>query len=267
MAVARRDERPDYYLKLSEGGFRPWVISVRWPSSSSPGLTGYRRIRDRAHEMGAYGKGQAAYVLGHLLGYLDQSRATIGGKVLANKSGQFMHLCGHSFGGRFLCEAVQWATSPRGRSVLGWSDSVDPRRPFTVDSVLIFQMAVPCDALQESFPSLLPSDGFDHSAPIRGPIVLTHSKYDRAAGIWHRRAEGRPGIGYSGVTHAPTYVHRIGMLSTDRAYTLADLDHRVVNVDASSVFRHRRLSFAGAHSDIIHPESAHLLLSLAELSR
>jgi hypothetical protein len=53
-------------------------------------------------------------------------------------------------------------------------------------------------------------------------------------------------------------------------YRLSALDHRLVNVDASVRFRgsaRTRLAPAGAHSDFDHPESAHLLLSLAALSR
>ncbi|MFF3344334.1 hypothetical protein [Streptomyces sp. NPDC002779] len=41
------------------------------------------------------------------------------------------------------------------------------------------------------------------------------------------------------------------------------LDHRFVSVDASDVFVRRR-GWSGAHSDHVRPESAHLLLSLAD---
>lgn len=266
-ALQQRAARPDYYLDLSRDGFRPWLVSVRWPSSSRSSLSGYRRIRDRAHEMGAEGQGQAAYVISHLLGYLDQNRITPGSHLLKNRFGQFLHLCGHSFGGRFLCEAVQWAASQKSADLLSWSVGTDPQRPFTVDSLLVFQMAAPRDALEEIFPALLPGPGRDRWAPLCGPIVLTHSRYDRATGIWHRQAEGSAGIGFAGARRAPTDVHRIQLLPLNRAYAMEDLDHRIVNVDASWLFRRGRLSFAGAHSDINYPESAHLLLSLADLSR
>lgn len=267
MAMERLRERPDFYPILFRKGYRPWVISVRWPSSSRPSLGGYRLIRDRAHEMGAQGRGQAAFVLAHLLGYLDNHRDAPGPDLLANRSGQFLHLYGHSFGGRFLCEAVQWAATPQGPELLGWSSGVNSQHPFTVDSVLIFQMAAPRNSLATTFPALLPSHDAETHAPICGPIVLTYSRYDRAAGMWHRRAEGERGIGHSGAGLAPAYVHNIELFPVSHAYTLVDLDHRLVNIDASRVFRRGRLKFAGAHSDINHHESAHLLLSLAELSR
>ncbi|WP_244207244.1 hypothetical protein [Streptomyces swartbergensis] len=66
-----------------------------------------------------------------------------------------LHLVGYSFGGRFLCEAVQRAAERP--AVLGWS-----------------------------------------TPPLRGPLVLTHSRWDRATGFWHLRAEKAPGIGHSG---------------------------------------------------------------------
>jgi hypothetical protein len=53
-------------------------------------------------------------------------------------------------------------------------------------------------------------------------------------------------------------------------YRFSTLDHRLVSVDASGRLRgsaRTRLAPAGAHSDFDHAESAHLLLSLATLSR
>lgn len=267
MAVRQHEAQRGNYRALDESGYRPWVVAVCWPSHSSRSPWGYRKIRDRAHEMGVQGKGEAALVLAHLLGYLDEKRAPFGPPVIGTLTGQFLHLCGHSFGGRFLCEAVQWAAhSSRGPGLLGWSYDVNPQQPFTVDSLLVFQMAAPRDAFAEVFPALFPVEGRNGRAPLAGPIVLTHSRYDRANGIWHRRAEGSLGIGHSGARRAPAYVHNVPMLALDRSYTMADLDHRIVNVDASWRFKKGNL-FSGAHSDIAHPESVHLLLSLAALSR
>ncbi|MFE9855284.1 hypothetical protein [Streptomyces sp. NPDC005780] len=262
---------PALYPRLT-AGYRPWCVVVRWPSSSSPSLAGYRRIRDRAHAMSATGSGHAPYVLAHLLGYLDTARTNPGEPaVLANRHGQYLHLVGHSFGGRFLCEAVQHAAEqPLGPRVLGWSTKTDRRRPFTVDSALIFQMAAPRDAFDRHFPSLFPGGGRP-GAPLRGPLVLTHSRWDRATGFWHLRAEGAPGIGHSGTGAAPVAQFTIRILDTGVAYPQRALDHRIVNVDAGSVYRGGTklgwLSFAGAHSDFRHSESSHLLLTLAEHSR
>lgn len=259
LMAEQRARRPSFYPRLGE--FRPWGVVVRWPSSSLPSLSGYRTIRDRAHRMGARGEGHAAFVIAHLLGYLDRERTAPGPEVLANDRGQYLHLVGHSFGGRFLCEAVQWAAEPRGPAVLGWSTAADARRPFTVDSLLVFQMAAPRDCFTRTFTGLVPD------APLRGPVVLTHSRHDRATGFWHLRAEGGPGIGHCGADGAPARVHSTRLLTCTLPYRKEDLDHRLVNVDAGWRFRSGRLNPSGAHSDFQHPESAHLMLSLADLSR
>ncbi|MGW2291456.1 hypothetical protein [Streptomyces phaeochromogenes] len=237
--------------------WRPWTVLVRWPSRSLPSLGGYRRIRDRAHAMGT-GNGHAARVIGRLLGYLHTRRGDpAAAPVLANREGQYLHLVGHSFGCRFLCEAVQWAADAP--VTLGWSTPEPPGRPFTVDSMLLLQMAAPRDAFATTFPALA-------EAPLRGPVVATYSQHDRATGFWHLRAEKRAGVGYAGIGTAPAPVSSIRMRRADEAYGRDTLDHRFVSVDASDVFV-RGNGPAGAHSDHLRPESAHLLLSLADHSR
>ncbi|MEU4653270.1 hypothetical protein AB0G32_04870 [Streptomyces sp. NPDC023723] len=266
-ALELREAAPARYPGLADG-YRPWCVVVRWPSSSLPTLRGYRRIRDRAHAMSAEGAGHAPYVIGHLLGYLDSERVDpAASPVLANRHGQYLHLMGHSFGGRFLCEAVQRAAERP--PVLSWSTPYDARRPFTVDSTLVFQMAAPRDALVRHFETLFPH-GARAGAPLRGPLVLTHSRWDRATGFWHLRAERTRGIGHSGAATAPVPPFATKLLPTGQAYDPSELDHRVVNVDADWLYRggvRTRLLPAGAHSDFQRPESAHLMLSLAALSR
>ncbi|MGP2437957.1 hypothetical protein [Streptomyces sp. JW3] len=236
--------------------WRPWTVLVRWPSRSLYSFGGYRRIRDRAHAMST--EGHAAKVIGRLLGYLDRHRADPAAPpVLANRDGQYLHLIGHSFGCRFLCEAVQWAADEP--LTLGWSAPEPAGRPFTVDSMLLLQMAAPRDAFTTTFTAL-------GEAPLRGPVVATYSQHDRATGFWHLRAEKTAGIGHAGIGTAPAPVSTIRMLPPGEPYPLAILDHRFVSVDASDVFVHGN-GFAGAHSDHLRSESAHLLLSLAEHSR
>ncbi|MGW0334612.1 hypothetical protein ACWD0J_22545 [Streptomyces sp. NPDC003011] len=233
--------------------WRPWTVLVRWPSRSLPSLGGYRRIRDRAHAMST--RGHAARVIGRLLGYLDAHRGDPAAPpVLANHAGQYLHLVGHSFGCRLLCEAVQWAADEE-PVTLGWSTPGPPGRPFTVDSMLLLQMAAPRDAFATTFTALA-------GAPLRGPVVATYSRHDRATGFWHLRAERRAGIGYAGIGTAPAPVSAIRMLPPAQPYPRAALDHRFVSVDASDVFVRGR-GPAGAHSDHLRAESAHLLLSLA----
>ncbi|MEV7883090.1 hypothetical protein ACWD3I_11825 [Streptomyces sp. NPDC002817] len=202
--------------------------------------------------------GHASRVIGRLLGCLDAHRADpASAPVLADRDGQYLHLVGHSFGCRFLCEAVQWAADEP--DTLGWSTPEPPGRPFTVDSMLLLQMAAPRDAFAATFTAL-------GEAPLRGPVAATYSQHDRATGFWHLRAEKHAGIGYAGIGTAPAPVSAIRMLPTGEPYPLASLDHRFVSVDASDVFVHGH-GPAGAHSDHVRPESAHLLLSLADHSR
>lgn len=151
--------------------------------------------------MSAEGKGHAPYVIGHLPGYLDGGRGDPKAPaVLAGRTGQFLHLMGHSFGGRFLCEAVQRAAEPP--SVLGWSTPHDPRGPFTADSMLIFQMAAPRDAFTTHFETSSPRT----TAP--GAPCAARSPLPAPAGT-ARRATGTcapsrpPGIGRSGASAAP----------------------------------------------------------------
>ncbi|MFI7408851.1 hypothetical protein ACIBU0_09320 [Streptomyces sp. NPDC049627] len=237
--------------------WRPWTVLIRWPSRSLPSLGGYRRIRDRAHAMSR--DGHASRVIGRLLGYLDARRSDPAAPpVLANRAGQYLHLLGHSFGCRLLCEAVQWAADEEPLT-LGWSTPKPHGRPFTVDSMLLLQMAAPRDAFAATFTALA-------EAPLRGPVVATYSQRDRATGFWHLRAERRAGIGYAGIGTAPAPVSAIRMRPPGEPYPLTVLDHRFVSVDASDVFV-RGSGPAGAHSDHLRPETAHLLLSLADHCR
>ncbi|MFI2208798.1 hypothetical protein [Streptomyces sp. NPDC020141] len=239
--------------------FAPWTVLVRWPSRSGPLLGGYRRIRDRAHALST-GEGHAARVIGQLLGALDDGRADpAAAPVLANRGGQYLHLVGHSFGCRVLCEAVQWAAGDRPGRTLGWSRPGPAGRPFTVDSMLLLQMAAPRDAFDTVFTALA-------RAPLRGPVVATYAERDRATGLWHRIAEKQRGIGGAGIGPAPEPVSAIRMRPPGDAYPKEALDHWFVSVDAGAVFVAGR-GPAGSHSDHLRPETAHLLLSLADHSR
>jgi hypothetical protein len=236
--------------------WRPWAVLLCWPSGKRRGMGQYRKMRDRAHDLST--DGHAGQVIGQLLGYLDALRADPAApEVLANREGQHLHLVGHSLGCRVLCEAVGWATE--GPPTLGWSTPRPPDRPFTADSMLLFQMAAPRDAFETVFTEL-------DEAPVHGPVVATWALADRATGFWHVRAEKQPGVGYAGIGTAPAPVSGIRMRGPDEPYPHDVLDHRFVSVDASKVFVRRR-GWSGAHSDHVRPESAHLLLSLADHAR
>jgi hypothetical protein len=84
--------------------------------------------------------------------------------------------------------------------------------------------------------------------------------------MWHRLAEKRVGIGNQGIGTAPHPVFGIRMHAPADPYDTGVLDHWFVSVDAGAVFTRGR-GPAGAHSDHLRPESAHLLLTLADYSR
>ncbi|AEV84041.1 hypothetical protein ACWT_3019 [Actinoplanes sp. SE50] len=245
-------------LPGAAGPFVPWFIGVQWPSSSAPTPGGYQRIRERAHAVST--GGHAAFVLGQLLGYLDEQRdrPRRGADRLTNAAGQYVHCVGHSFGGRFLGEAIRRAAD-RPAGTLGWDHR--SRHPFGVDTYLAFQMAAPPDIFDGRLAGIL-TDGVVH-----GRIVLTYSRLDHANAIWHRAMERRPGIGAVGATAPAGLVSTIPLHRPGDPYHRADFATPIVNVDASPVFTRPRLSVTGAHSDYWHAHSIHLLLSLAALAR
>ncbi|MER5754914.1 hypothetical protein [Streptomyces sp. NPDC002088] len=254
LAAVQYEQHREVYPELPE--WQPWTVVVCWPSLTRRTPGAYRRVRDSAHILST--RGHAARVVGRLLGYLDSRRGDPAAPpVLANRDGQYLHLVGHSFGCRVLCEAVQWAADEP--VTLGWSTPRPPDRPFTVDSMLLFQMAAPRDAFTGLFTALA-------EAPLHGPVVATYSRHDLATGIWHWGAEQRVGVGRAGIGATPSPVSGIRMRGVADPYPHTDLDHRFVSVDAGDVFVDRR-GWSGAHSDHVRPESAHLLLSLADHSR
>ncbi|GAA3208502.1 alpha/beta hydrolase [Dactylosporangium siamense] len=243
-------EDPARYPALD--GFRPYFFSVQWPSQSLPTTAGYRKIRDRAHAMTT--TGDAAHVMAGLLGLLDHTRTSpYRPDTLRTAGGQFLHCVGHSFGCRLLGEAIRAAASPDQR-VLAWPWTSAHR--FAVDSFTGLQMAARTDVFQHRFRSLV-----DGSAPIVGPVALTVSPHDRALSLWHQLPEGEPGLGARGALDARSVpLHRL-----DEPYTTDEFG-KVTNVDAAWRFN-RGPAALGAHSDIWYPETIHLLLSLAALSR
>lgn len=256
LVASTHSSAPARYPGLT--GFAPQYIAVRWPSRSSPLPGGYRKIRDRARAM--TDRGAAATVLATLLGYVNDQRRppSSGPDVLRTRGGQYLHCVGHSFGGRFLGYAIARAAAPPPTLAWPWHDH---RYPYVVDSLLVFQMAMPRGAFGAELKPLLTD------APINGPIVLTHSRHDRALGFWHKIAEKGPGIGYCGAEAPPELVKSVCLHEVPAAYTQAELTSRIVNVDATWRYAAHRVSPPGSHSDYFHAESAHLLLSLADFSR
>ncbi len=258
---------PLRYPRLSP--FVPAYLVVRWPSQSNILLNGYKKIRDRAMQLTE--NGDAQFFLASLLGYLDQKNQRSGehgSKTLKAAGGFYVHCIGHSFGGRFLTAAVNAAAEPQlrtltlmnsvslgGRLVLAASD---PQKfKFTVDSMLVLQMAAPCSKFAPQLSKLI------QDAPFRGPLVTTFSDSDKANCTWHKRIEGEKGIGCSGTAEPNHDIATIKLAELPYDYTTQDFSKAIVNVDASHIFNESSfMQPQGAHSDFFYEESIHLLLSL-----
>lgn len=263
------------YTELRKN-FVPAFVLIHWPSESAGDLNGFQLIRDRAAELTT--SGYAEFFLASLLGYLDFEKTAAGGpsnKLLRARGGFYVHCVGHSFGGRFLTAAVRAARAPESpktlallekatrmadRTLLGVETS---SFEFSVDNLLIFQMAAP----ESRFATELDSLTDVQSSGLCGPVVLTYSKSDLALQVWHTAAEWEMGIGYSGAKEPINKISRATLLPVEQQYKPSDFcPGRVVNVDASTIFTDKAFP-SGSHSDIWYRESMHLLLSLAEFSR
>jgi hypothetical protein len=252
--------------------FSPFFISVRWPSLSSPGPLGYRCIRNRASKLTEHG--EAEFFLACLLGYIGSQESSSNwreSKVLVSRYGFFVHCVGHSFGGRFLTAAIRAAATPTPKtlSMLSSTDVAGQRIlsagangfDFTVDTLTIFQMAAPSVRFGKKLLDLV-----EHS-PLKGPILLTHSTYDRANCLWHRLMELQRGIGCSGAVEPKQYIRSSKLHAINETYETSLLERGITNVDANQYYVRGGWSFAGAHGDFLYEESIHLLLSAVNHAR
>ncbi|PTH85163.1 serine-threonine protein kinase [Streptomyces sp. A244] len=219
---------------------------------------------DGAHEL----LRQATY-------YAMKRRAgTVGERGLGRVVGQLaraapgvrVHLVGHSFGARLVSFALRGL----------------PEGVRTVKSVTLLQGAFSHYAFAARLPHDARAGGVLQGQQNRvdGPLVCCHSRHDAALGTMYPLASRMAGdsrsaaepvvgrvlgakwgaMGYDGVQAVPG----------TRAYTLARaLKAKLpasgcVNVDAAAVVR-RGGPPAGAHSDILHPELARLVLAAGRI--
>ena len=134
--------------------------------------------------------------------------------------------------------------------------------PYTVDDLLVFQMASRPADFGGRYSRLLTA------APIRGPVVLTFSRADRALTLWHRFAEGTAGLGARGATAPQDAIQQVRLPKLGEQLIIRPERGRIVNVDSTWRFKHGRFSrLEGAHSDIWYPESANLILALVDQAR
>ena len=251
----------DYYPELSV--FKPAFLALHWPSVSSFLPSGYNKIKRRASALTK--TGEAEFALSSILGYLEEAkgfeRPSKG--VLKSKYSFYVHCVGHSFGGRFLTAAIEQAgfpLSPRSGTLrLGDRDRANGYR-YSIDSILVFQMAAPCARFGGRLEKLV------NSSPLGGPLVLTHSHHDHANCVWHRATEfGQSAIGCRGASEPHSLIHGITLRRESDPYTAGDFSTaKIVNVDAAWLYKGKPLDPVGAHSDFWHHESMHLVLSLTE---
>jgi hypothetical protein len=243
------------YPRLSD--IVPAFVAVHWPSNSTPGLLGYKKIRNRAKQMTT--NGEAEFFVASLLGYLDEGNERASDrKVLLARDGYYVHCIGHSFGGRFLTAAIQAAATPTGRArkILDAAHR-ETGFAFNVDSLCVLQMAAGANSFGTEFSSLL------SSGPLCGPIVLTYSTADRALCTWHTVGELEAGIGCNGATAPKGRIGSVALRPVDSRYSASDFSKDITNVDASQIFTEGGWT-EGGHSDFWHTQTLHLIASMVE---
>jgi len=174
------------------------------------------------------------------------------------------HLMGHSFGCIVVSATV--AGAPGGEKL-----------PRPVDSLFLVQGALSLWSYCPDIPMAHGTAGYFNrtlkEGLVRGPIVTTRSRFDSAVGKLYPTAvklkdqfvlaDELPKFGGIGTFGA----QGLGTLAVDREMGAADIDYgfqngRVYNLDANGVIKNGG-GFSGAHSDIAHPEVAHVMWQAA----
>jgi hypothetical protein len=169
------------------------------------------------------------------------------------------HLMGHSFGCIVVSATV--AGAPNGEKL-----------PRPVDSLFLVQGALSLWSYSGDIPMAHGTAGYFNrtlkEGLVRGPIVTTRSRFDSAVGKLYPTAaqlkdqfvlaDELPKFGGIGTYGA----QGLGALAVDREMGPADTNYgfqpgRVYNLDANGVIKNGG-GFSGAHSDIAHPEVAHV---------
>ena len=180
------------------------------------------------------------------------------------------HLMGHSFGCIVVSAAI---AGPLGQG------TVSSRLPRPVDSLFLVQGALSLWSFAERIPYPPNTPGYFRPidlppALVNGPIVTTRSKFDHAVGTFYPLAaragselllgEELPefgGVGAFGIRGtAAGATHDLPVLNADAEYGF-DTGH-IYNIEASTVICHGGWP-SGAHSDIAHPQIAHVFWQAA----
>jgi hypothetical protein len=175
-----------------------------------------------------------------------------------------IHLMGHSFG----CIVVSaMACGLQGSAII------------PVRSVVLVQGALSLWAYCASIPKKKNKAGFFNRLlrenRVLGPIVTTQSEHDRAVGTWYPLAAGSRrqivfaldlpkygGVGTFGIQglEASTVNRKMGSAQEDYQFQPG----RIYNLESSDYIRTGG-GFSGAHSDIVHPEIAHVIWRAASV--
>ncbi|WP_330350268.1 serine-threonine protein kinase [Streptomyces sp. NBC_00582] len=177
------------------------------------------------------------------------------GRLAKAAPGVRVHLVGHSFGGRLVSFALRGL----------------PEGVRTVKSVTLLQGAF-------SHYAFAPQGVLQgHQNRIDGPLVCCYSRFDQALGTMYPLASRMAGdarglvgevlgatwgaMGHDGVQSVPgTRAYRLAEVLAPGKLPAAGC----VNVDAAEVVR-RGGAPAGAHSDIVHPELARVVLAAGRI--
>ncbi|TWV47547.1 serine-threonine protein kinase [Streptomyces misionensis] len=197
----------------------------------------------------------------------EQGLGPLLGKLAQAAPGVRVHLVGHSFGGRLVAFALRGL----------------PSAVRTVKSVTLLEGAFSHYAFARRLPDDPHRSGAlkDLQQRVDGPLVCCYSHFDAALGTFYPLASRLAGddrsflgneiaavlgprwgaLGHDGVQSVP------GTVELDLARALAGglPASGCVNIDAASVVR-RGGPPAGAHSDILHPELARVVLAAGRVS-
>jgi dienelactone hydrolase len=193
-------------------------------------LTTYYTMKARAGDVGS--RGVAALV--------DAIRAELPGVRI--------HLVGHSFGARVVVAATAASSG--------------------VDSVALLQGAFSHNGLASDYDGR-GNDGFFRtvlapSAKVRGPIVVTHTRNDRAVGVAYAAASRlarQRASGFGGPNDVYGGIGRNGALKTPEATVGELLDVGAsYDLQPGKVHNLRADRFIGSHSDVTGPQVANAVL-------
>jgi hypothetical protein len=229
----------------SDGGF---FDSLRDRLLSPLRQTSFWAMKRRAH---LFGESGAHELLSELQGAAPQ--------------GTRFHLMGHSFG----CIVVS-------ATVAGGGQTKPLVRP--VDSLFLVQGALSLWAFAPDIPYAKGTAGYFHpiisKGLVKGPIVTTRSKYDTAVGQYYPRGAKLKrqyvlvesdfpkygGVGSFGIQGTSAQPQDLPIKPATSAYGFKP--GAIYNVEASRVIKNGG-GASGAHSDIAHPEVAHVFWEAA----